>query len=401
MSRCSSARFSCRALLALTLLCLSGSAGAEPSLVWVSSTDMPLGTHRPEILLNPDGGFIVIVVDHDGEIRHKGYRYNSDLIQIGEPFPVTAFSDTYGWPADHRAVVAQDEIVVTYQTLIDTDEECLDLPEHCAEFQSFMLARFDLQGNELLRTPILANVSDFTQDNFPDHAILWRNDHLLTSTGTLGNHMLKFREVLLDGTIQLTEEVATSPATIPSAIGNSLVSTGESLLILSYRLGSGLGNLTIAELDEDYAPAAALTYSDAGTIHKFPTGNLWDDPYLFIAYTKHDDSMVDTEPYFTYIRTLDSDLRDIDDFRVGEGDGFGGVHPTLVRSGDRIVVAWSRVGAQTGTHSTPQVRLEVYEYESGIQAVSGARSWISWVLVLMLISVGFLQLRRARAALSA
>ena len=382
----------------LLLLATPHSTWALPSLQWLSSSDMPLGTHRPEILVTPAGEIIVIVVDHDGEIRHKGYRYDTELTSLGDPFPVTAFSETYGWPADHRAVIANGEILVTYQTLLDTDTEpCQSLPEHCAEFQSFMLARFDLNGNEVLRTPIVANVSDFSQDNFPDHCILWRDDHLLTSTGSLGNQTLKFREVGTDGSVQSTTQVSTSPTTIPSAIGNSLVSTGEALLIASYRLGAGMGTLSLSELDENYAPGTATTYPDAGSIQKFPTGNLWEAPYLFIAYTKHDDTQIDTDPYFTYLRTLDGNFQDVDDFRVGEGDGFGGVHPTMVRSGDRVYVAWSRVGAQNGGVRTPQVRLEVYAYDSGISTVPGALPWIQASLLLTLLGAGLARLRGARS----
>lgn len=394
MSRIASAISVHLAASVLLALATPPSARALPSLQWLSSTDMPLGTHRPEILVTPAGEIIVIVVDHDGDIRHKGYRYDSELNPVGNPFPVTAFSETYGWPADHRAVIANGEILVTYQTLLDTDTEpCQSLPEHCAEFQSFMLTRFDLSGNEVLRTPIVANVSDFSQDNFPDHCILWRGDHLLTSTGSLGNQTLKFREVGTDGSVQSTTQVSTSPTTIPSAIGNSLVSTGEALWIASYRLGAGMGTLSLAELDEDYAPGTATTYPDAESIQKFPTGNLWEDSYLFLAYTKHADTLIDTDPYFTYLRTLDADLQDVDDFRVGEGDGFGGVHPTMVRSGDRVYVAWSRVGAQTGVLSTPQVRLEVYAYDSGIPGLPGALPWVQVGLVAILLSAGFGLLR--------
>ena len=118
-----------------------------------------------------------------------------------------------------------------------------------------------------------------------------------------------------------------------------------------------------------------------------------DSPYLFVAYTKHDDTLADTDPYFTYVRTLGADLQDVDDIRVGEGDGFGGVHPTMVRSGDRVYVAWSRVGAQTETFSTPQVRIEVYAYDSGLPTVPGAFFWTSVALVLLLLGAGFGLLR--------
>ena len=80
----------------LILHVASTSARAVPSLEWLSSTDMPLGTHRPEILVTLEGELIVIVVDHDGDVRHKGYRYDADLNPIGDPFPVTAFTETYG-----------------------------------------------------------------------------------------------------------------------------------------------------------------------------------------------------------------------------------------------------------------------------------------------------------------
>ena len=109
-----SARVLRHLMLVLILVFVSRSAEAGPSLEWLSSTDMPLGTHRPEILVTPGGDLIVIVVDRDGDIRHKGYRYDSDLNLIGEAFPVTSFTETYGWPADHRAVIANGEILVTY-----------------------------------------------------------------------------------------------------------------------------------------------------------------------------------------------------------------------------------------------------------------------------------------------
>ncbi|HJO22236.1 MAG: hypothetical protein QF890_17775 [Myxococcota bacterium] len=174
---------------------------------------------------------------------------------------------------------------------------------------------------------------------------------------------------------------------------------GDDLLILSYRLGPGLGRLVVTQLGDDYTPGTATTYSDAGSVHKFPTGNLWEAPFLFVAYTKHDDTLADTDPYFPYIRALGPNLQDIDDFRVGEGDGFGGVHPTMVRSGDKVYVAWSRVGAQTGSMAIPQVRLEVYAFDSGVSAVPGAVPWVRVTLVGVLLAFGLRWLRSVRGAI--
>ena len=68
----------------------------------------------------------------------------------------------------------------------------------------------------------------------------------------------------------------------------------------------------------------------------------------------------------------------------------------MVRSGDRVYVAWSRVGVQTETISTPQVRLESYAYDSGVSEVPGAVPWVYVALVLILLGAGFVMLRSVR-----
>ena len=91
-------------------------------LNYVTTHQLPDGTHRPEILVTKSGEIIIVVVQPEGkpgvgQVKHKAYRYKTDWNQIGQPFVVTQNTSEYGEPADHRAAIINGELVVVYQTL--------------------------------------------------------------------------------------------------------------------------------------------------------------------------------------------------------------------------------------------------------------------------------------------
>ena len=169
---------------------------------------LPVGTHRPEIRAASDGSLVVAVVeptlsqDNDGLVKHQVYRLDSDLNIIGRAFPITWITQQYGEPADHRIALVNDEIIVVYQTLNyqEGDRPRSGPSEDSAIDQSLLLARFTLDGEELLRAPIVERTSDFWVDNFPDHCLLWWRGRLLVSSGSR-SWSLHIREVGLNGDV--------------------------------------------------------------------------------------------------------------------------------------------------------------------------------------------------------
>ena len=150
-------------VIAVIIFSLAGSESSavdQLTLSHVSTMEMAVGTHRPEIRVRADGGLIVVVVEpgpganETGRIKHQAYRFDADLQQEGEPFPVAAIDATYGEPADHRAMLVGDELVVVYQALNYGEDKPVGgggPSEDFATDQSLMMARFDMQGNELMR----------------------------------------------------------------------------------------------------------------------------------------------------------------------------------------------------------------------------------------------------------
>ncbi|MFP6906889.1 MAG: hypothetical protein VCG02_16835 [Verrucomicrobiota bacterium] len=357
--------------LVLSILGLSGSegrGGERLTLSHVSTTEMAVGTHRPEIRVRPDGGLMVVVVQPSpgpnevGRIKHQAYRFDPDLQQEGDPFPVAAIDGTYGEPADHRAILVDDELVVVYQTL--NYEEGRPVgggggpSEDFATDQSLMLARFDLEGNELMREPIIALATDFTQDNFPDHCMLWSGDRLLLSTGTRAN-LLKIREVDLDGDVLATHSIPTSIDGIHGSIGNSMHLNDGQVRFVSSLGPVGPGRITVNALDDAFAVSRLASVGDDSLERHFPTDSRVVGDCTLVTYIARavggDPDML-ANPYGVRLAVLDASLELVDDIAVGEG-GFSHVHPTMAYLGDRLYVAWSK----RSENGAPQVQVERYD----------------------------------------
>lgn len=344
-------------------------AAADPllKLDHIKTHELLAGTHRPEILVTESGDIVVVVVQPEGrpgvgQVKHKAYQYDSNWKQIGKPFVVTRTTKEYGEPADHRAAIVHDELVVVYQTLnLKEGVRPGGGPmEQYAEDQSLMLARFSLDGKELFRKPIVAYAADKSEDNFPDHCLLWLNDRLLVSTGA--HRKLKIREVDLNANILATHTFETFATTIPSSIGNSLLHDGQRLLLFSSGNPHGSAQLTITQLTDTFGVSEMKEFYEEARRQTFPTGNLFFNNFVFVGYIARDRSGsadMERNPYSPYLKVLDKNFNIVADLKIGES-GFAHVHPTLARHGNRLFVGWSkRITGEKMLH--PQVFIEEFD----------------------------------------
>ena len=358
-----------------TLVNVENEQSTESSLqlVHLSTDEFEVGTHRPEIHLTPSGEIMVLVVQPGedpqsaGRWKHQGYRFSETMQQLADPFMISQVTDEFGEPADHRAIVVEDQLVVVYQSNVFGEDtgSCVDGPaEDCVETQSLMLARFTLEGEELFRGPIVANVpaEEFSLDSFPDHCLWWDDGTLIVSTGSQGNGSITFREVdIEDGSVRETYRVDTDPAGIPSAIGNSLIRTDTGLYLFSYILGGTQGHsaLVISQLGDDYQPTQVATFSADGEEWSFPTSVIQYGDYLMVGYLSRDANGsrdIETNPFQPRLLILDRAFNEVDNIQISNEDGFAHVHPTLVIEDNTLHYAWSK-----RTSRGPQVQVEQYE----------------------------------------
>ena len=350
----------------LLLLAIHAAAPAQSQLNHVATHALPQGTHRPEILALPDGGVLVVVVQPEGPpvagaSKHKAYRLDANWNPIGAPYVVTRVTDEFGEPADHRAAIVNGELVVFYQSLIFSVAPPANGPaETVAREQSLMMARFTLDGHELDRRPILAHQTDFSQENFPDFCILWQNGRFLAGTGSLFR-TFKIREVDLQGNVLATHVLQTSPNGIGGTLGNSFYHDGSRLFVFSATSPDD-GGLTVTELDAAFQPVTTLRMSDPSREENFPVGNLLDNGSLYITYISRlrggpNDLL--GNPFSPYLKFLDTDFQTLQDLELGQG-GFSHVHLTIVRSGKRLLVAWSEA-VDLGSFQAPQIHIEEFE----------------------------------------
>ena len=341
----------------------------------LSTQAMPVGTHRPEILALDSGEMLAVVVqpgdDSAGRrIKHQVYRFDADGNQLGEPFAVTWVTEEYGEPADHRAAIVNDELVVVYQSLVfDEDSGHRQGPaEQYALNQSLMLVRFSLDGEELFRGPIVANVTDFSEDSFPDHCLVALDDSLLVSSG--GDNQVKIREVSYSAEVLSTYSFDSQAVGAVSSIGNSLLRSGDQIRMI---VGSGMGQhdpngIAVLELDARFQPTELTSFVTDGQELTFPTGTLQHNGFLFVTYDSREaaEGFVAPEesPYTPRLMVLDPELNQVLDMAVGSGSGFAHVHPTLDLVDDELVIGWS-MQTDNGhlNQSAPQVQLERYDLE--------------------------------------
>jgi hypothetical protein len=345
------------------------------SLAHLSRSSMAVGTHRPEILTTTDGRIFIIVVEHgdasdpNGAVRHRGYELDSALKPIGASFVVSRETAEFGAPADHRAAIVGDEIVVVYQSnVMKAGCQTSGPAEECTESQSLLLARFSRAGQEILRTPIVAKATDPNQDNFPDHCLAWRDQKsiLLVSTGTRGNTM-KIREVQLDGQIAQTHEYTAGDSGIGSVIGNSMVVDGDGVIFFSATGPGDTAQIEAVRLDASLQLVASYAYYSADLEQNFPTGAaLLGDKILVanIGRPRGGAVSIEANPYYPYLKLLDrQSMTLVSNTAIGDGSpGFAHVHPTITRVGSRVLVAWSKRVSQNGSTapSAPQVVIEEF-----------------------------------------
>ena len=337
----------------------------------VSTHEMDMGTHRPEMLATESGQLIAVVVQpgiqEDGSLaKHRVYHIDADGNTVGDPFAVTWSTDEYGEPADHRAAIVDDELVIVYQSLeFDQDRRpgTAGPAEQYASNQSLMLARYSLDGTELFRGPIVAHVTDFSQDNFPDHCLVPLDDSLLISTGS--KDQIKFREVSYQGQVLNTYEFSTSKIRSLSSIGNSMLVMGGRIWMFaaSGTQPGGSSGISVLELDSEFQPTELAWFSQDGEERTFPTGSLQHNDYTFVTYDVRDeqDRPVGPEgaPFQPRLMVLDEELNLVADIDIGSGVGFAHVHPTLAVVKGDLVVGWS-MKAGDADRRTPQVQLERY-----------------------------------------
>ncbi|MDP6349926.1 MAG: dienelactone hydrolase family protein [Chloroflexota bacterium] len=345
-----------------------------PTIIHRDTFSMEVGTHRPEIFAT--GGDILVLVVHpqpDGSL-HRGYRYSADLELLTEPFMVSERTERYGGPADHRALIVDDQLIVTYQSNVrdESAESCAGGPaEACTESQSLLFARFELDGTERFRGPIIADVMAdmFHVDSFPDHSLLWQGDHLLVSTGSVGNPIVSLRTVdIEDARVIETYRYPTDRNEIPSSIGNSLYADENGLWLLSHNPMEG--TIHVSLLGEDYLPGESIVITSPGLAQTFPTGVLdLGGGYVAVAYiAKSDEGGANPREldYYPYLRIFDSAWKVVWEEAVGDGaPGSGHLHPTLARIGDTLYYAWSsRQEREDGSGGfQPQVRIERYDLD--------------------------------------
>ncbi len=231
--------------------------------------------------------------------------------------------------------------------------------------QSLILARFNYDGTEIFRGPIAAHITDFAEDNFPDHCMAWDGTALIVSTGS--NNSAKFRVVDLNGIVQSTQKIAVGSGTISSNIGNSLFWKDGELHIASVMdTGPGMPqSLLFAMLTDGFSVEMEGNHAPKGEDPTFPTGTLVHDDVTLIGYSAHATGLspdIEVNPYEPRLAAFDSDWNLLLDIKVSTEAGMGHAHPTLTVIDDILYYAWSRKDPDGGM--APQVLIETYALQN-------------------------------------
>ncbi len=338
------------------------------TIKYIETHSMDIGTHRPEILVNEDELFLLVVHPND-DLLHQGYAFDAtdpseiDFSSPTKSFTVSTITDEYGKPADHRATIIGDELVVVYQTLVlPEDIGRIEGPsEEHATSQSLMMARLDLDGN-MIATKELVQTTDFSEDNFPDMCIVpdENSENLLISTGKEGG--FKIREVSLDGDILETYTYETSRTTVPDSIGNSLFWGLSNKLLMFSGIGPPDWDITATTLSDEFYLGKMTTFADDGD-STFPTGILSYKNHYLVAYSSREpggDMAIEINPLSPRLMILDYSFNVKEALVISNEPGSGHVHPTMAIIGDRLFYAWS-MSAPNGERNTPQVIIEEFE----------------------------------------
>ena len=333
---------------------------------------LPPGTHRPELLTTHDGGFALAVVQPEGssgpgQVKHQLHRFDDSWHGLGAATPLTRNDPVLGEPADHRAVLVRDELVLIYQTLNWRNghpPEGRGPAEDQARDQSLVLARFDLAGKELFRRVLVDRGSDARRENFPDHSVLWTGDALLVSSGSRASEVI-LRRVTLQGQVLSRRALACSPGSVPWPMGNGLALRGGKPVIFSSSGMGPRGMLTMTELGAKSGTPQLARFPHPERSRIFPAAVAQVRDLIVVAHISA--STADPPPaglkhnFSARLLLLSPSLQVVGDVLVGKG-GHGHVHPTVAVRGDRLLVAWSKREIH-GQALVPRVQVEAFRLE--------------------------------------
>jgi hypothetical protein len=301
-----------------------------------------------------------------GKVKHKAHRFTAEWHPIGEPFAVTTITEEFGEPADHRAALVGDELVVLYQSLVWRERPPAGAggpAEDFARDQSLLMARFALDGTERMRRAIVVHAADRREENFPDFCLLARGGELLVSTGSLGGK-LKIRRVSLEGEVLETVEFPNREDSVPDNIGNSFLAERGRLWMVSATGPHRSAALTVTELDSHYQPGRPVVLEQRDREQHFPVSALASDDWVYVGYESRPrggGGLPDQNPYEPYLKILTPEFRVAADLPMGEA-GAMAVHPFVVRTGNRLLFAWS-TSVKIGARTAPRVRVDEYLVE--------------------------------------
>lgn len=207
-------------------------------------------------------------------------------------------------------------------------------------------------------TTTLLTSTDFDENTFPDMSVAAKETTLLVSTGATGK--LYIREIGNDGSILQTYTYKTSPTSIPSTIGNSLLFGADNELYIFSYFFSEAKTLTLTTVDSSFTIESIVQLPvKEDREQSFPTGVLYHDGYYFVGYITRatgGSPALEDNPYHPALKILDSDFNIVYDEVVSTNNMHGHGHPNLAFVGDRLFYAWSK-----DVSGSPQVMIEEYK----------------------------------------
>ncbi len=355
----------------------------EVTLTHVATHNLLPTYGRVEICISDSGDFYVnvgkmLLPNTIGTKKHWVYHFDSLWNKL-DSFPVTQVDSSYGEPCDQRAAIINNEFVIVYQCMIwkDTSEwvHSSEIPmDKNALNQSLMLARYSLDGTELFRGPIIANSTD-TTITFSDLAIKWDGTYLLVNTGSLSpNHNTYIRKINITNADTIDTHIYTcSPAAIPGPFGNSIDIINDELKVFSYTPPNTTMDIEISTISlSDFSVTDTTNFHDALYEQTYPTGDLYYNNYYFIG---HDERLrggasgLEENPYFPYLKILDSQLNQIDNIQIQPGDtGFMHLHPFVAIRSEKLYFGWmKRIHIGANLTSLPCIEEYTLTISTGIK----------------------------------
>ena len=275
------------------------------------------------------------------------------LEPIGEPFPVTRITSEYGEPADHRATLVNDELVVVYQSSFGrmVHPPAADLPSLREISPCFRL------GLSTTR-PAFAKADRCSTP--PTCA------RTISPITLLHGHLRELRQSRRHNqkfglwtskrisSTRLSHEDTGSDVGVPDNIGNSLLADGDRLWMIDTGPDRSAA-LTVSALDPDLCPGPPVFEEPAHEQH-FPVSSRLLDDFIFVGYgsrPRGGSPLPDQNPYAPYLKIFTRDLNLSRLIRKMGEAGFLAVHASVVRLGDRLLFAWG-TSVNLGDRIAPQ-----------------------------------------------